>query len=185
MSGASTEAGTDDVEGTEDGGTYSGLLTAVPYAFRQSDSVLFRGYAVLGGLLALGIALLFGFALIVVVAATTGGAGGTLTLSRSFFIVVGLFVVAPVLAPILLVARHHRRVEANREYDAALAAVGFLFITSLYLATVISVPESQQVAVSGALAPVAGALYGLPAPVGIVPPLAVVGLLYAVHRAKE
>ena len=97
MSEATVEEG-NETEAEES--TYSGLVGAFPYAFRRSDSWLFRSYVVLGGLVAAVIALLFVFALVVLIAGTTGGRGGTFTLSRAFFIVVGLFVVAPVLAPV-------------------------------------------------------------------------------------
>ena len=83
---------------------YGGVLGAFPYAFRTSDSLLFRSYVVLGGLLTVAVSLLFVAAVIGVIAGTTGGQGGSLTLSRSFFAVVGLFVVVPLVAPVLFVA---------------------------------------------------------------------------------
>jgi hypothetical protein len=61
---------------------YRGVLGAVPYAIRASESVLFRGYAAISGLLVLGLALLFGAAVVVLVADTAAAAGGSLTLCR-------------------------------------------------------------------------------------------------------
>lgn len=167
---------------------YGGVLGAFPYALRASESWLFRSYVLLGGLLAVAVGFLFVAAVIGVIAATTGGQGGLLTLSRSFFAVVGLFVVVPLVAPVLLVARRHRRSAEGEDggsdatYDAALAGAGYLFVGALYLGLVISVPPAQQTAPTGALAPVVAALYSLPQPAGVVPPLVAAALVPLVHR---
>ncbi|WP_251341573.1 hypothetical protein [Haloplanus halophilus] len=161
---------------------YGGVVGAFPYAFRASDSRLFRSYVVLGGLLTLAVGLLFVTALVAVIANTTGG-GGTLTLSRSFFAVVGLFVVVPLVAPVLFVARRHRR-EGGSEgpYDAALAATGYVFVLSLYVGLVASVPPDQQTTPTGALAPLIAALYALPQVAGVVPPLVAALFVPVCHR---
>ncbi|AZH24425.1 hypothetical protein [Haloplanus aerogenes] len=166
---------------------YRGVVGAFPYAFRASDSHLFRSYVALGGLLTVAVSLIFIAAVIGVIATTTGGRGGNLTLSRSFFAVVGLFVVVPLVAPVLFVARRHRRHRERGEpvdgpYDAALAATGYLFVVALYLGLVISVPPSQQTTPTGALAPVVAALYALPQLVGVVPPLLAAVLMLLCHR---
>jgi hypothetical protein len=165
---------------------YGGVLGAFPYAFRASDSHLFRSYVVLGGLLTVAVSLLFIAAVIGVIATTTGGRGGSLTLSRSFFAVVGLFVVVPLVAPVLFVARRHRRRErddpADGPYDAALAAAGYLFVGALYVGLVMSVPPSQQTPPTGALAPVVAALYATPQLAGVVPPLLAAAAVLLVHR---
>lgn len=163
---------------------YGGVLGAFPYAFRASDSWLFRSYVVLGGLLTVAVSALFITAVIGVIAGTTGGRGGNLTLSRSFFAVVGLFVVVPLVAPVLFVARRHRRHEAadDTRYDDALALTGYLFIGALYVGIVSSVPPAQQTTPTGALAPVVSALYALPQPAGVVPPLVAAGAIALVHR---
>ncbi|SDZ94069.1 hypothetical protein SAMN04488065_1337 [Haloplanus vescus] len=162
---------------------YGGVIGAFPYAFRASDSWLFRSYVVLGGLVTVAVGLLFVTAVIGVIAGTTGGRGGNLTLSRSFFAVVGLFVVVPLVAPVLFVARRHRRREGVADrYDAALGLTGYLFVASLYVGLVISVPPGQQTATTGALAPVVETLYGLPQFAGVVPPLAVSALILLCHR---
>jgi hypothetical protein len=98
--------------------------------------------------------------------------------------VVGLFIVAPTLAPTLLVARRHRREgRGHRSYDAALALVGYLFLLSVYVGVVITVPPAQQTTPTGALAPLIAVLYGLPQLVGLVPPVVGALLIVAVHRA--
>jgi hypothetical protein len=162
---------------------YGGVVGAFPYAFRASDSTLFRSYVVLGGLVTVAVSLLFVAAVIGAVASTIGG-GGTLTLSRSFFVVVGLFVVVPLVAPVLFVARRHRRTATGgaRRYDAALAATGYLFVLSLYAGLVISVPPAQQTTPTGALAPLGAALYALPQRAGVVPPLVAAALIPLCHR---
>lgn len=179
MSEATAEGDEREREGEA---AYSGLVSAFPYAFRRSDSWLFRGYVLVGGFVAVVVTLLFVFALVVLVAATTGGPGGTFTVSRAFFIVVGLFVVAPVLAPILLVARHHRRERSDKGYDAALALAGFLLLVSLYVGVVITIPPEQQTTPTGVLAPVIEGLYALPALAGLLPPALAVVVIYLAHR---
>lgn len=163
-------------------GEYSGLLGAFPYAFRASDSMLFRSYVLLGGVLALIVGLLFGLALVVLTFRTLGAGGGTFTFSRAFLLFVGLLVVFPLVTPVLLVARRHRRAGSDALYDGALAATGYLFGASLYLALVVSIPPTQQEPPPAFLAPVVGLLYDLPPAAGIGPPLAAVLLVVAVHR---
>lgn len=163
--------------------SYRGVLGAVPYAVRASDSWLFRVYAVVGSLAAAVAAVLTALGLVVLVAATAGAAGGAFTLSRTFYVVVGLLVVVPLLAPVLLVARRHRRDRSvDPRYDPALGAAGFLFLATLYLGLVATVPPAQQQPASGVLSPLVRALYSMPAIYGLVPPALAAGLIYAVHR---
>jgi uncharacterized membrane protein YuzA (DUF378 family) len=173
---------------------YRGLFGAFPYAFRRSDSWTFRSYVVLGGLAAGLVSLFVAIGLVVLIANTARIGGGSLTLSRSFYVVVGLFVVAPMLAPVLLVARRHRRRQGDaggqRRYDALLAVTGYLFVVSVYVGVVISMPESwtldgelvRRPPPSGAFAPVVAFLYDLPRLAAVVPPAAVAALIVAVHR---
>jgi hypothetical protein len=174
------EAAGDLTDGDDE--AYGGVLGAFPYAFRASDSRLFRVYVVCGGLLAAAVAVLFALALVVLLGSTFSSPGGTFTFSRAFFIVVGLLVVGPLITPVLLVARRRRRASSSRRYDAALAACGYLFVASLYVALVISTPASQQQAATGGLAPVVEALYALPRTAGAGPPLSIVALMAGVHR---
>lgn len=161
---------------------YSGLFGTFPYAFRASESLLLRSYVVLGGVLAALVAFLFGLAFVVMMVTTLGSGGGVFTFSRAFYIVVGLFVVFPLLAPVLLAARRHRRVGNDARYDAALAAAGYLFVLSLYVGLIVSTPGSQQETPPALLAPVVTFLYGLPRAAGLVPPLLAALLIFAVHR---
>jgi hypothetical protein len=132
------------------------------------------------------VALLVGFGLVVLIANTARFAGGSLTLSRSFYVVVGLLVVLPVLAPTLLVARRHRRGTARgRRTDALLALSGYVYVLTLYVGLVVTVPPGQQTSPTGALAPVVAFLYDLPQIAGLVPPLVGVALLYTVSKATR
>ncbi|MFC6837772.1 hypothetical protein [Halomarina ordinaria] len=159
--------------------SYSGLFGAFPYAFRSSRSRLFRLYVFVGGFLAFAVGALFSLALVVLLGGTSGAGAGTFTFVRSLFIVVGLFAVAPLVAPVLFVARHHRHGTDDVRYDRWFALSGFLFICSLYLGAVITTPPDQQAANAGVLADV---LYALPRPLGVVPPLAVATGMYLLHR---
>lgn len=159
--------------------TYDGLPGAFLYAVRTSESWLFKGYVVLALLLSLAIGLVFVFGLISILAQTSTVRGGTFTFSRSFFLFVGLLVVAPLLTPVLLVARRHRRSASSVAYDRGLALSALLFVASLYVGLVVSVPAQLQEPTGSA---VVAALYGLPQIAGLVPPLVAVGVMYAVHR---
>lgn len=165
-----------------DESSYGGLLGAYPYAYRSSESRLFRSFVVLGGLLTLAMGLIFLTATVLVVANTLGPVGGTFTFVRAFFVVVAVAVLAPLLAPILLVARRHRRNGSTRRYDRGLAAAAYVYLASLYVMLVISAPPGQRDEPPAGIAPVVEILYGLPPAAGAIPPLLAVLGLYLVHR---
>ncbi|MFC7197426.1 hypothetical protein ACFQL4_26935 [Halosimplex aquaticum] len=169
-------------DGSNGEGAYSGILTAFPYAFRASESRVFRSYAAVSGLCSAGIVLLFAFAIVVLLGGTAGAPGGLFTFSRAFFLFLMLLVVAPLVAPVLLVARRHRRSGSTTRYDRALALSGYGFLAALYVMLVISIPAQQQSPPTGALGPIVALLYDLPAVAGVVPPLVVVGAMILVHR---
>lgn len=169
-----SDAGADDA--------YGGLFSAFPYAYRASDSRLFRSFVVGGGLLSLVIALLFVLSLVVLISNTGSGTGGTFTFSRAFLLVLMLLVIGPLLAPVLFVARRHRRTGSTVDYDRALAAGGYLFVVGLYLGLVISTPAEQERAATGALGPVLATLYALPRAAGVVPPLLAAAAIAVLHR---
>jgi len=171
-----------DPASSEDDSTYSGLPSAFPYAFRSSESRLFRSYVVVGGLAAVLVVLVFAAALVTLMGETASVRGGTFTFSRAFFIVLMVLVFAPLVAPVLLAARHHRREGSDRRYDRALATGGYLVFVGLYVMLVLTVPPEQQDPPSGLFEPVIALLYDLPSVTGAVPPLAAVGLLWALHR---
>lgn len=164
---------------------YDGVVGAVPFALRRSDSWVFRSYAVVGALATLVVGLLVLFGLIVLVAATASIRGGSLTLSRAFYAVVGLLVAGPLLAPILLVARRHRTGEGDAAYDTGMALAGYLFLGALYVGLVVSVPPAQQAPPTGVFAPVIGFLYSLPQLAGVVPPVVAAGVMGLIHRRLD
>ena len=169
---------------------YSGLFGAFPYAFRRSDSRLFRAYAALGGLLAVALAVLFTFALVVTVASTANLSGGTVTFVRSVFILFGFLVVAPLVAPVLFAARRHRREGSDPRYDAGLAAAGGVYRATLYLGAVASMPARFEIDgrvttrpdPGGPAAPLVEALYAVPEVASWTIPLAGALLILLVHR---
>jgi hypothetical protein len=175
---ADATAGSD----TDDTDEYGGIFGTFPYAFRHTESRLLKSYVAIGGLLAWLVAIVFTFSLVTTVASTLGTVGGTMTFARSFIIVVGALVVIPLIGPIVLVARRHRRSESTLAYDRALAVGGYLFAFSLYVTLVITAPAELRDDPSGALAPVISALYDLPTIAGAVPPLLALVVGYLLHR---
>ena len=150
---------------------YDGVFGAFPYAFRESESRLFKLY-VAASAVAIGLVTIFlGAALVVLIGQTAAVQGGSLTLSRSFYVVIGLLVVLPAIAPTLLVARRYRRGDdTSVRHETALAAAGFLFLLSIYLGVVASMPEAfaldgetvTRPPPSGAFAPAVAVLYAIP-----------------------
>jgi hypothetical protein len=178
--GAAGDADRPAVESDDD--AYGGLLGAFPYAFRASDSWLFKLYVAVGGLLAALVALLFALSLVVLIGETVGVGAGSFSFSRAFVVVLMLLVVGPLVAPTLAVARRHRRTGSSVAYDRALAATGYGFLLASYLGLVISTPAQQQAPTTGAFGPLLAWLYGLPRLAGFVPPLLVVGAMVLLHR---
>lgn len=169
---------------------YSGVFGAFPYAFRRSESRLFRSYVLFGGLLAVFVAVFFTLALIVVISRTIGGTGGTLTFARSLFVLLALLIVAPLIAPVLFVARRHRRTDSDARYDAVLAATGYLFVGSLYLGAVASMPAefaldgetTTRPEPSGVTAPIVELLYAMPETLSWTIPVTGAVIIYLAHR---
>ncbi len=169
---------------------YRGLFGAFPYAFRHGDSLVFKLYVILGTLAAAFIGTLFVFSLVVWIAETAGSPGGSLTLSRTFIVVVGLFAAGPLIAPILLVARKHRKQLAyHPRYDTIMALTGLAFLGSIYVAAIISMPECFELdgetvcrdPPSGVFAPIVSILYGLPQIGAVAPPTIMLAGMGAVH----
>lgn len=161
---------------------YGGVFGTFPYAFRRSESRLFRSYVVVGGVLAVLVSFLFLLSLIDAINETLGTGGGTFTFTRAFVITVALAVVFPLIAPVLLVARHHRRIGADIRYDAMLAATGYLYILTLAVGLIITIPDKMHEAPSGLFAPVVSILYDIEPLFGAIPPLFATLLIFVVHR---
>ncbi len=178
---ASSDGTADVADADPEEKTYGGLFGAFPYAFRQSESYLFKSYVVIGGLLTAFIGLAFTLSVMVVIGQT--GSSATLDFSRVFVALIGLFVVFPMLAPVLLVARRHRRrIGTDPVYDGRLAATGYLFVFSLYVGLIPTVGDEYQTEAGGPLGPVIDFLYALPAAVGIAFPIVAATVMYLAHR---
>jgi hypothetical protein len=176
---------TSDADPDEDADAYGGLPGAFPYAARASDSWLFRAYVPVAALVAGVLTLLFGLSLLALVAGTAGMRGGSVTLSRAFFVVVGLLVAGPAVAPVLLVARRHRRraVPPGARHDAGFALLGFLFLAATFVGVAMTVPPAHRDPVSGPLAVLVRPLYAADGRLGALPPL-LAALLVALYARR-
>lgn len=176
---------------------YGGIIGAFPYAFRQSDSRLFRSYVLVGGFATLLLTLTFVLAVVVVFGRTAGVRGGSFTLSRSFIALLGLLAVLPVVAPVLFAARTRRLgLDADTEfqpperYEPLLALGGYLFLLSLYLGLIASMPETfvldgetlARPEPSGLFGPVVAVLYAVPVTASPLIPTVQAAFIIAVHR---
>lgn len=176
--------------GPTDDEAYGGFPSAFPYAFRATDSRLCQAYVLVGTLIAVLVAVVFALGVVSLIGASAGAPGGLLTSARAFYVVIALFCVGPLLAPILLVARRHRHGRGDARYDRAMAATGFLFVLALYLGLVASMPPTFELdgetiarpAADGLFAPVIEALYALPEPAWPVLPAAAAAIMTAIHR---
>jgi len=159
--------------------SYRGVFGAIPYAIRTTDSWTLRVYGVIGGLAAAGIALVVTLGLVVWMGETAGVQSGTFLFSRSLYVILGFAAVAPLLAPLLFVARRHRRDDpVAAGYDRKLAYTGFLFLFSLYLGMIVSAPTGLREPTDSVLL---SALYALPRPVGAVFPVAAAAGVFWTH----
>lgn len=165
--------------------SYSGAVTAFPYAFRTSDSRVFRIYAVVGGLIALFGTVFFILALVSLLGRISGTPAGILTFQPALYILVWLFTIAPIAAPVLLVARQHRLGQGSNSYDTWIAVAGGAFIVGIYLAAIITTPVNRQPSINASLfAPIVRFLYGLPRMAGVIPPLLAAIGMAIVHRTR-
>lgn len=170
---------------TASGGGYSGVVTAFPYAFRASGSRVFKLYTGIAGLIVLFGTLLFVFAITTVLGELSGTPAGILTFQPALFILVWLFTIAPLAAPVLLAARRHRLGRGEAGFDRAIALSGFVFLVALYLAAIVTTPAAQQPSIEpGLFAPLLRFFYGIPGIAAIVPLLIAAGLMVFVHRTR-
>jgi uncharacterized membrane-anchored protein YitT (DUF2179 family) len=167
-------------ETASEGPSYSGAVTAFPYAFRISDSRAFKLYAVVGGFIALFGTVFFMLAIVSLLGRISGTPAGILTFQPALYLIVWLFTIAPIAAPVLLVARQYRLGRGNSSYDKWIAVAGFAFIVSIYLAAIITTPVNRQSSVG----PIVRSLYELPPITGVIPPLLAAAGMAIVHRMR-
>ena len=159
--------------------SYRGVFGAIPYAIRNTESWTMRLYGVIGALTAGFVATVVTLGLVVWMGETVGVQSGTFLFSRSLFVIAGFAAVAPLLAPLLFVARRHRRGDPVKPgYDRWLAYGGFCFLGSLYLGMVISAPAELREPTDSV---VVGALYSLPQLAGLVPPVVAALFVFWIH----
>lgn len=150
---------------------YRGLVGAYPYAFRQSGSWFFRSYVIVSALVGVFIGLLLLLGLVSWLAAPGGLAGQNALLG-----VIAILVLAPLVAPVLFVARRHRFDDDRPRVDRLFALVGYVFVFSIYLALLITDPNPHSV--GGPFQQVVTVLDRLPRLYGLLPPvIAAVGVL--------
>lgn len=160
------------------------VVGAVKYAVVEGESRLFRSYAAIGGFLALFVALAFVLALPVWVRAIGEMGGGPLQrIGLGLLWLIGLAVVATMVAPMLFVARRHR--EGRPERQRLFGLAGYAYVLTVYLALVVSAPADKRASPQGALAPVLEALYGLPRLSGLVFPVLGTLLVLAVEYGLD
>lgn len=158
-------------------GDYRGLVGAIRSAIRRSDSLLFRTYTVASVLVG-------GFATVLLVLGVVSWLATPAPIGqRALLGVIALLLLVPLLAPVLVVARRHRRGVGDRRADAVVGLAGFGFVLSVYLALLISDPNPH--AVTGPLGPAIAAIDAVPRSYWILPLLlAVAGILTAVRLTR-
>jgi len=172
--------------GMSGGDGYRGVLGAFPYAWRVAASWGFRAYVLVAAVVTVGVTVVVAAGVVQLVAGT-GTGGGVGAFARAFYILVGVAVLAPVLTPVLVLARRHRHGgTVTPRTERVLAAAGSAFLALVYLGLVASTPAANQQPVSGVVAPVVTALYGLPRVAGLVFPLVGAAAVYlAVRGTRE
>lgn len=150
--------------------SYRGFLGAYWFAFRRSRSLWFRAYVAVSALVVAFVTLLVVLAMIRWIARPAGLFG-----DRGLLAVLGLLLVLPVAAPVLIVARRHRRTGTTPGADRLLGLSGFAVVLGIYLGLVIAAP-SESVR-PGPFRPVVVVLSALPPATAAVPPLLGIALL--------
>lgn len=156
------------------GEPYSGLFGAYRFAFERSDSLLFRAYVVVSALCGAYVSLLLVLAAVSWLA--TPGALG----EKALLGVIGVVVLAPLFAPVLIVARRYRLGHDRPGMDRVFALAGIAFVLSLFVALVVTDPTAHSS--PGPVGDVLGFLGGLPATVGLGAPMAGTLLIYVAVR---
>lgn len=153
---------------------YGGLVGAYPYAFRQSDSVVFRSYVVASALVGLYVSLLL------VLGVIAWFASRVLVGEKAFLGVIGILVLGPLSVPVLVVARRYRLNIDRPETDWALGLAGYAFVAALYVGLFVTDPADH--ALGGPVQPVVAVLDSLQPIYGLVPPVLAAGVIYLVVR---
>ena len=157
-----------------EGEPYSGLFGAYRYAFRRSDSRLFRSYVAASAFVGVFVSVL-----LVLGVVNWAGSAGEFG-ERALLSVIGVLIIGPLFAPVLIVARRYRLGLDRPGFDRSLGLTGVVFLFSVYLALFVSDPRNHS-----APAPLDGPVSlidGLPQTYGLIPPVVATLLMYLVVR---
>lgn len=157
-------------------GDYRGLLGAYVSAFRRSGSFVFRSYVVTSAVAGVVTALFLALALV------SWLGSGTAFGQQALLGVIGLFVLVPLFAPVLVVASRHRGGVDDPSADALLGLTGYGFLVAVFLALFISDPNPHDLSGLGPLAPAFAAIDALPRAAWPVPLLLSVAVIYLAVR---
>lgn len=155
-------------------GTYGGLFGAFPYAFRKSESLLFRTYVLASAISGLYIAILLVLGIVVWIA------DPLLVGDKALLGVVGILVLGPLVAPVLVIARRYRLGIERPEADWLFGLVGYAFFGALYTGILITDPADHDA--GWPLGSVFTVLDDIPDVVGLLPPIIGALAIYAVIR---
>jgi len=145
------------------GEPYSGLFGAYRYAFRKSNSRLFRAYVAVSALVGVYVSILL-------LSAVIWWAANPLQFGeKALLSVAGVLVLGPLFGPVLIVARRYRLGLDRPGFDVLLALAGAGFLVSVWLGLFVSAPDS---------------IGNTPFPrvYGLVPPVVAALLIYLVVR---
>jgi hypothetical protein len=159
------------------GEPYSGLFGAYRYAFRVSDSLLFRAYVAVSAFVGGYVSLLL------VLGVIAWGASPGLLGEKALLGVIGVLILAPLFAPVLIAARRYRLGLDDSGADRLLALAGIGFLLSIGLALFVSDPATHSA--PGPLNGLVAALDGLPQIYSLLPPIAAtLGIYLVVRRTR-
>lgn len=153
---------------------YAGLVGAFRYAVRQSRSWLFRSYVATSVVVGLFIAVLL------VLGGITWLANPVAFGERLVLGTLGILLLVPLAAPVLIVASRHRRSGSEPATDRWFGLAGYGFVAAIVLALFVTDPSHHDV--GGAAGPVVAWLDGLPDRYGLVPPVIAAAVIVAVAR---
>lgn len=156
---------------------YAGLLGAYVYALRRTRSWVCRSYVVASAAVGLFIAV------ILLLAVVSWAAHPVAFGERTFLGVIGIVLLLPLTAPVLLVARRHRLSGSEPAADRWLALAGYGFVAAIVLALFVSDPTAH--ATTGPFGPVVAGLDALPNGAWVVfPVVAAAAIVVAARRTR-
>lgn len=138
--------------------SHSVVGRALRHAVLGAEAWTLRSYAVVATLVGAFVSVLFLLAFPEWVLQTD--AGPLQRVGRAFLVLLGLGVVAAMLAPVLFVDRRRRSGRPQRQLAFGLA--GYAYLLSLYLALLASAPANARSEPQGAIAPIVELFYELP-----------------------